>query len=248
MVHGSITNLRQLLELRARVFPEKVFLIASADGRSFTYAQFDRAVNRAAAVLRSAGIGKGDTASLLLPNSPEYIIAYFACWKIGAIAGPVNSFLKPPEMAYVISNSEARVVLVHEAFLATVQTIICGWLGFNDQDRLLTVMPLFHMNAVTVTSLAALYAAGSTVVTPRFSATRFWQTVSDYQITSFGSVATMLSMLLNKFPAGVPEEMKVDQVSVVSVSVSNFTTETQRTLRLHRGNGSQIFSRQTAPG
>jgi len=35
-------------------------------------------------------------------------------------------------------------------------------------------------------------------------------------------------------------------VSVVSVSVSNFTTETQRTLRLHRGNGNQIFSRQTA--
>jgi len=36
-------------------------------------------------------------------------------------------------------------------------------------------------------------------------------------------------------------------VSVVSVSVSNFSTETQRTLRLHRRNGSQIFSRQTAP-
>ena len=46
--------------------------------------------------------------SLLMPNSVEYIIAYFACWKIGALAGPVNSLLKAHEIAYVISNSEAK--------------------------------------------------------------------------------------------------------------------------------------------
>ncbi len=66
-------------------------------------------------------------------------------------------------------------------------------------------MPLFHMNAVTVTTASALYAGGSTVVSPRFSASRFWQIVSDYGVTSFGSVATMLSMLLAKYPEGVPE-------------------------------------------
>src|SRR5436305_9454259 len=65
-------------------------------------------------------------------------------------------------------------------------------------------MPLFHMNAVSVTTLSALYAGGSTVVSPRFSASRFWQIVSDYKITSFGSVATMLSMLLATYPEGVP--------------------------------------------
>jgi long-chain acyl-CoA synthetase len=76
----------------------------------------------------------------------------------------------------------------------------------------LTVMPLFHMNAVSVTTMSALYAGGSTVVSPKFSASRFWQIISDYQITSFGSVATMLSMLLTSYPDGVPKGLKTDQL------------------------------------
>jgi long-chain acyl-CoA synthetase len=74
------------------------------------------------------------------------------------------------------------------------------------------MMPLFHMNAVSVTTMSALYAGGSTVVSPKFSASRFWQIVSDYQITSFGSVATMLSMLLSTYPEGVPAGLKTDQL------------------------------------
>jgi len=74
------------------------------------------------------------------------------------------------------------------------------------------VMPLFHMNAVSVTTLSALYAGGSTVVSPRFSASRHWQIVSDYGVTSFGSVATMLSMLLAKYPEGVPEGLSTERL------------------------------------
>jgi long-chain acyl-CoA synthetase len=73
-------------------------------------------------------------------------------------------------------------------------------------------MPLFHMNAVSVTTAAALYAGGSTVVSPRFSATRFWQVVSDHGVTSFGSVATMLSMLLAKYPEGVPAGLSTERL------------------------------------
>jgi long-chain acyl-CoA synthetase len=68
------------------------------------------------------------------------------------------------------------------------------------------------MNAVSVTTMSALYAGGSTVVNPKFSASRFWQIISDYQITSFGSVATMLSMLLTTYPNGVPAGLKTDQL------------------------------------
>src|SRR5205814_3557624 len=77
-------------------------------------------------------------------------------------------------------------LLTHGNLLANARQIV-EWLGFKEDDRLLTIMPLFHMNAVSVTTASALYAGGSTVVSPRFSASRFWQIVSDYQITSFGS-------------------------------------------------------------
>src|SRR5215210_3041642 len=101
-------NLRELLEARANASPEKVFLFSEADGRRYTYREFDAAVNRVANMLSAHGVGKGDVVTLLLPNGAEYVIAYFACFKLGAPAGPVNSLLKAEEMAYVLGNSEAR--------------------------------------------------------------------------------------------------------------------------------------------
>ena len=102
-------------------------------------------------------------------------------------------------------------LLTHGNVIANARQI-SSWLKFTEADRLLTMMPLFHMNAVSVTTMSALYAGGSTVVSPKFSASRFWQIISDYQITSFGSVATMLSMLLSTYPDGVPAGLKTDQL------------------------------------
>lgn len=278
---SEAVNLRELLESRAAAQPDKPFLFSEADGRRFTYAEFDRAVNRASRMLAARGIRKGDVVSLLMPNSVEYIIAYFACFKLGALAGPVNSLLKPQEIAYVIGNSEAKALLVHTEFTVRVNEIlselpslkhviefddearathefadeasplppveierddeaiiiytsgttgkpkgcllthgnlianarqISHWLGFTERDRLLTIMPLFHMNAVSVTTMTPLYAGGSTVVSTKFSASRFWKIISDYEITSFGSVATMLTMLLETYPEGVPEGLQTSQL------------------------------------
>ena len=272
-------SLRELLEQRAQATPDKIFLFSEADGLRYTYAECDAAVNRAARLIVGHGIKQGEAVSLLMPNGVEYIIAYFACFKLGALAGPVNSLLKAEEITYVIANSEASALLVGSEFLPGIESIraglpglrhvivfddereatagfkegelpdapigkadeaiiiytsgttgkpkgcllthgnlianarqIAGWLGFNEQDRLLTLMPLFHMNAVSVTTLTPLYAGASTVISPKFSASRFWQIISDYEVTSFGSVATMLSMLLSTYPAGVPAGFKTDQL------------------------------------
>src|SRR5215471_14640320 len=99
-------NLRDLLERRTTAAPERNFLASEVDGRRYTYREFNQAVNRTAAMLSANGVRQGNVVSLLLPNSVEYIIAYFACWKLGAIAGPVNSLLKSQELSYVIGNSE----------------------------------------------------------------------------------------------------------------------------------------------
>ncbi len=285
MTKREPNNLQELLEQRIVRAPDKPFLFSEADGRKFTYSEFDAAVNRTAGLLAANGVTKGDVVSLLMPNSAEYIIAYFACWELGALAGPVNSLLKEHETAFVMNNSEARAILVHSEFRERIENIreelprlktvitfddearatressagnengrlevrrpivnkdddaiiiytsgttgkpkgcllthgnvisnarqISDWLHFTKDDRLVTIMPLFHMNAVSVTTMSALYAGASTVVSPKFSATRFWNVISDYKITSFGSVATMLSMLLNTYPDGVPKGLKTDQL------------------------------------
>src|SRR5438477_306644 len=117
---NSIGN---LLEQRKASAPGKMFLFSEPDGRQFTYAEFDAAVNRAAALLAAHGIGKGDVVSLLMPNSAEYIIAYFACWKLGALAGPVNSLLKEHEIEFVMNNSEAKAMLVAPEFRERIEEI-----------------------------------------------------------------------------------------------------------------------------
>src|ERR1043166_5408534 len=113
----------ELLKQRVSTAPDKPFLFSEADKRQFTYKEFEAAVMRTANMLAANGVQKGDVVSLLLPNSVEYIIAYFACWQLGALAGPINSLLKSQEIAYVISNSEARVLLVNSEFLPLIKTI-----------------------------------------------------------------------------------------------------------------------------
>src|SRR5258705_10096194 len=111
----------ELLNSRVSQSPDKSFIFSEADGRSYTYLQFAQGVNRLAALLSNKGIKKGDVVSLLLPNSVEYVIAYFACWQLGALAGPINSLLKEHEMTYVISDSETRALLVHNEFLPIIE-------------------------------------------------------------------------------------------------------------------------------
>ena len=277
-------NIGALLAQRLSRAPDTPFLFSEPDGRRFSYGDFNDAVGRAATMLLAQGIGKGDVISLLMPNSAEYIIGYFACWQLGALAGPVNSLLKEHEIEFVMNNSEAKAILVGSEFRERVENIrkdlphlrsiitfdneaeatrryaslrradhesrpeacvpdddaiiiytsgttgkpkgcllthgnvianarqISQWLNFTENDRLLTIMPLFHMNAVSVTTMSALYAGGSTVVSPKFSGSKFWNIISEYQITSFGSVATMLSILLHTYPNGVPEGLKTDQL------------------------------------
>jgi len=58
---------------------------------------------------------------------------------------------------------------------------------------MMCIMPLFHVNAVMVTMISPFTVGGSMVVMPKFSASRHWDIVNKYRVTSFGSVATMLA-------------------------------------------------------
>src|SRR6185295_4134760 len=114
-------SIPELLQQRATAAPDKLFLFSEADGRQFTDREFEAAVMRTARLLVANGVRKGNVVSFLLPTSVEYVIAYFACWHIGALAGPINSLLKSQEIAYVISDSEAKVVLVNSCFLSVLE-------------------------------------------------------------------------------------------------------------------------------
>lgn len=102
----------------ARAVPERVAL-RTVDGQEWTYERFAREAGALAATLRSRGVQPGDTVALLLHNRPEFLITFFACLAEGIIPVPLNYRLRAGEVAALLDDSGAKV-LVHPTSLSAV--------------------------------------------------------------------------------------------------------------------------------
>jgi len=100
-------NLAILLEDSARNVPERCAVICG-DAR-LTYAETNTKANQVANALRDLGIGKGDKVALSCPNLPYFPIVYYGILKTGAVVVPLNVLLKGREIAYHLTNSDAKV-------------------------------------------------------------------------------------------------------------------------------------------
>ena len=82
------------------------------DGREVSYAAFDAQVDRLAAGLLAQGVGKGDHVAVWLPNILEWMLVFCATARIGAVIVPVNTRYKTEEAAYVLGQSDARLLVM----------------------------------------------------------------------------------------------------------------------------------------
>lgn len=82
-----------------------------AGNRRWTYSDFQQSVQKLANGLSALGIRPGDRIALLLCNSPELVLAYYACFRSGAIAVPVNNRFVSAEIEYSLNHSECRVCI-----------------------------------------------------------------------------------------------------------------------------------------
>jgi long-chain acyl-CoA synthetase len=99
-----------LLQGAAAGFPKAPAL--TFFGRHISYGSLLHEVERCSAVLAGLGIGKGDRVGLLLPNCPEYVITWYACQRLGAIAVGNNPLYTERELEHQIKDSGARVMVV----------------------------------------------------------------------------------------------------------------------------------------
>lgn len=109
-------NIGDVSRLNAKRYPDKVALIGESG--SLTYAELDRASNQLGNALIARGIAPGDRVALLSLNRIEYAIITQAVAKIGAILVPVNFRLKPAELAYILRDSGATVLILEDSFRA----------------------------------------------------------------------------------------------------------------------------------
>jgi len=114
-------NWSHVLETNAEKFPDKEALVY--EDRRITYRELTDRVNGLAKGLLNLGIGKGDIVAILLYNCSEYIEATFTVNKIGAVWLPLNFRLAGPELAYILNNAEAKMLISEKDFGETIEKI-----------------------------------------------------------------------------------------------------------------------------
>ena len=113
-----------LLDSQARARPNKVFIEwepYEGEGHSWTFAEFSAATRACATGLLERGVKAGDFVLIHLNNCPEFLIAWFACARVGAIAVTTNTASSREELAYFISDSNAQVAITQPMYLPIVQ-------------------------------------------------------------------------------------------------------------------------------
>lgn len=113
-----------ILRVSARRYGAKTALITT--GGTFTYTQLDDLVARAAAGLQANGVEPGQVVSLYGPNTWQWIVAYHAALRAGAVVNPINVMLTPPEVAFVVKDCEAVAVLTSAEQFETIRKIADG--------------------------------------------------------------------------------------------------------------------------
>lgn len=126
-----MANLSALLENSAAKYPERIAVVLGES--RLTYAQVNGAAAQVANLLVSRGIRPGDKVALSCANIPYFTIIYFGILKAGATVVPLNVLLKGREVAYHLSDSDAKAVFAFEgtADLPIGQEV---WDGFTKTD------------------------------------------------------------------------------------------------------------------
>lgn len=268
-----------LVDDRARRYGSKPFLVWEpfvGSPRNWSFAEFAEESAAYAAGLVDWGVKQGDFVTIHLDNCPEFLFAWFACSRIGAVAVTTNTRSTLDELRYFLQHSGSAAIITQPKYLELVlasapqiERVACTetdeggsqavprradvvrfeslrgnpaatprrkadpmlpgsvqytsgttsrpkgvvwthanalWAGrtttvhagLTDSDVHLVHMPLFHTNALAYSMLAALWSGGTAILTPRYSASRFWDIAIRNKCTWTSAVGFTLRTLLDQ--------------------------------------------------
>jgi long-chain acyl-CoA synthetase len=164
-------NLGTILQASAADRPRHVAL--RMDERVMTYAQLDRAARGVATSLRARGVQPGDKVALLIPNVPEFTIAYFGILYAGGAIVPINVLAAAPEVGYFLADSEAKLLIAHPLFAAPAKAgaleagvplvLAGGGPGADTLEEMQEAAPIAALEATSADATAViLYTSGTT--------------------------------------------------------------------------------------
>jgi fatty-acyl-CoA synthase len=107
------------LQRTVAIYPDRTAMIWRH--RRWTYKEFAELVGRFAAVLRGAGVQRGDVVSVMAHNRPEMLAAHYAIPMLGAVLSTINTRLDADTVTYILKHSESRLFIADTACLATAR-------------------------------------------------------------------------------------------------------------------------------
>ena len=95
--------------------PERLAIV-DAEGHTLAFGELEKRSNRLAHGLRGLGLQRGDGVAIVLPNEVSFVELYLATMQIGVYLTCINYHLTGPEIAYIVNDCEAKVLVVHERY------------------------------------------------------------------------------------------------------------------------------------
>ncbi len=122
MLEYTYQNFYEVIEANAKKAPKKTAIFI--DDRKVTYLKLKQNIDTFARFLEFSGIKSKDRVAMIVGNSEEFIVSLFAITKIGAIAVPLNTFLKKEEFEYILNDCSARMLISSAAYAKETQRLL----------------------------------------------------------------------------------------------------------------------------
>lgn len=138
------TSVHYNLEVSANRYPEKTAIVYY--GSEISYRRLFDETEKLAGFLASEGVSKGDRVILYLQNSPQYVVAFYAVLRLGAVVVPVNPMLGATELDHFVADSGAKAAIVGRELHANlasagdIETVIVA--AYSDYLKEETDLPL----------------------------------------------------------------------------------------------------------
>ena len=111
----------QFLENTVKKYPKNIAI--TFFGKKLNYKELSESVDRFATALSDLGIKKGDKFSIFLPNCPQFVIAFFAALKVGAIVVNTNPLYVERELIYQLNDSSCKTILCLDLLYPKVKNV-----------------------------------------------------------------------------------------------------------------------------
>ncbi|WP_174523761.1 acyl-CoA synthetase [Mycolicibacterium novocastrense] len=153
--------------------PDRPAIIMAGSSRVLTYGELDDSSKRLASSLHHLGLRRGDVIALLTDNAPEAFEVYWAAIRSGLYITLVNRHLAPEEIAYILHDSEAKILFASAGVAELAQHLVGlipdVWQCYSFGGSVTGFLPYDHLLALTTTPLPdqpcgaeLLYSSGTT--------------------------------------------------------------------------------------